>query len=115
MLYAQALRSKYPHARLLKVDVSKAKALAGVASVLTADDVPGRKDCGVHEVDWPVLCYDKVRYVGDAIALVVDAVLSETYVDTGFKQFLDARDASADRLFVEATLKHQVGDGVCNP
>ena len=71
MLYARALRSAQPHARLLKVDVSKAKALAGVVAVLTADDIPGRKDCGVHEVDWPVLCYDKVRYVGDSIALVV--------------------------------------------
>ncbi len=71
MLYAKALRSKYPHARLRRVDVSRAKALPGVVTVLTADDVPGRKDCGVHEIDWPVLCYDKVRYVGDAIALVV--------------------------------------------
>jgi xanthine dehydrogenase molybdenum-binding subunit len=71
MLHARALRSKYPHARLLRVDVSKAKAMPGVAAVLTADDIPGRKDCGVHEVDWPVLCYDKVRYVGDAVALVV--------------------------------------------
>ncbi len=71
MLHVRALRSQYPHARLLKVDVSKAKALAGVVTVLTAADIPGRKDCGVHEVDWPVLCYDKVRYVGDAIALVV--------------------------------------------
>jgi xanthine dehydrogenase molybdenum-binding subunit len=70
MLHAKALRSKYPHARLLKVDVSKARALPGVAAVLTAHDIPGRKDCGVHEIDWPVLCYDKVRYVGDAIALV---------------------------------------------
>ncbi|MCI0390652.1 MAG: molybdopterin-dependent oxidoreductase [Acidobacteria bacterium] len=71
MLYARALRSKYPHARLARVDVSKAKAMPGVVSVLTAEDIPGRRDCGVHEVDWPVLCYDKVRYVGDAIALVV--------------------------------------------
>ena len=71
MLHARALRSQYPHARLLKVDVSKAKELPGVVAVLTADDIPGRKDCGVHEIDWPVLCYDKVRYVGDAIALVV--------------------------------------------
>lgn len=71
MLYARALRSQYPHARLLSVNVSKAKALPGVVAVLTADDIPGRKDCGVHEIDWPVLCYDKVRYVGDAIALVV--------------------------------------------
>lgn len=69
MLYGRALRSKHPHANLRKVDTSKAKALPGVVAVLTADDIPGRKDCGVHEVDWPVLCYDKVRYVGDAIAL----------------------------------------------
>ena len=65
MLHARALRSRYTHARLLKVDVAKAQALPGVVAVLTADDIPGRKDCGVHEVDWPVLCYDKVRYVGD--------------------------------------------------
>jgi xanthine dehydrogenase molybdenum-binding subunit len=71
MLHARALRSKYPHARLLRVDVSKARAHPGVVAALTAGDIPGRKDCGVHEVDWPVLCYDKVRYVGDAIALVV--------------------------------------------
>ncbi len=71
MLHAKALRSRHPHARLLKVATAKARALPGVAAVLTADDVPGRKDCGVHEIDWPVLCYDKVRYVGDAVALVV--------------------------------------------
>ncbi|MFQ5409906.1 MAG: molybdopterin cofactor-binding domain-containing protein, partial [Anaerolineales bacterium] len=76
MLHARALRSKHPHALLKHVDVSKAQALPGVVAVLTADDVPGRKDFGIHEVDWPVLCYDKVRYVGDAIALV--AAESET-------------------------------------
>lgn len=70
MLHARALRSEVPHARLLSIELSRAKALPGVVAVLTADDVPGRKDFGVHEVDWPVLCYDKVRYVGDAIALV---------------------------------------------
>ena len=71
MLYARALRSREPHARLLGVDVRRARALPGVAAVLTAADIPGRRDCGVHTVDWPVLCYDKVRYVGDAVALVV--------------------------------------------
>jgi xanthine dehydrogenase molybdenum-binding subunit len=70
MLYARVLRSDFPHARILKVEASKAKGLEGVVAVLTADDIPGRKDFGVHEVDWPVLCYEKVRYVGDAVALV---------------------------------------------
>ncbi|MCX6048770.1 MAG: molybdopterin-dependent oxidoreductase [Chloroflexi bacterium] len=83
MLYARTLRSQYPHALLKQVDVSKAKALPGVVAVLTAADVPGRKDCGVHEVDWPVLCYDKVRYVGDAIALV--AAEREEIADAALK------------------------------
>ena len=70
MLHAKVLRSKYPHARVLRVDTSKAKTLPGVAAVLTADDVPGAKNHGIVRPDWPVLAYDKVRYVGDAIALV---------------------------------------------
>src|SRR5215510_5490125 len=60
MLHARALRSQYPHARLVRVDVGRAQAHPGVVAAITADDIPGRKDCGVHEVDWPVLCYDKV-------------------------------------------------------
>lgn len=72
MLHAKALRSKYPHARLKRVDVVQARRLPGVVAVLTAADIPGRREFGVHEIDWPVLCMegDKVRYVGDAVALV---------------------------------------------
>ncbi len=70
MLHAKVLRSEHPHARLLRVDASKAQALPGVVAVLTADDVPGAKHHGLVRPDWPVLAYDKVRYVGDAIALV---------------------------------------------
>ena len=83
MLFARALRSKYPHARLKRVDVDRAKTMPGVVTVLTAADIPGRKECGVHEIDWPVLCYDKVRYVGDAIALVVAE--SEAAADQAIK------------------------------
>ncbi len=70
MLYAKVLRSKYPHARLVKIDTSEAKALSGVAAVLTAEDIPGEKNHGLARPDWPVLAYDKVRYLGDAIAIV---------------------------------------------
>jgi selenium-dependent xanthine dehydrogenase len=69
-LHARVLRSKHPHARILRVDTSRAKALPGVVAVLTAEDVPGVKNHGIVIPDWPVLAYDKVRYVGDAIALV---------------------------------------------
>ncbi|PDV96754.1 molybdopterin-dependent oxidoreductase [Candidatus Chloroploca asiatica] len=71
MLHAKTLRSSEAHARIVQIDVTAARNLPGVVAVLTADDIPGRKDCGVHEIDWPVLCYDKVRYVGDALALVI--------------------------------------------
>lgn len=70
MLHGAILRSGYPHARLVRVDVSEARAMAGVHAVLTATDVPGRKTHGLVVEDWPVLAWDKVRYVGDAIAAV---------------------------------------------
>ncbi|UCC62057.1 MAG: molybdopterin-dependent oxidoreductase [Anaerolineae bacterium] len=70
MLHARALRSQYPHARILRVNADQARRLPGVTTVLTADDVPGEKHHGLVVNDWPVLAYDKVRYVGDAVALV---------------------------------------------
>ncbi len=71
MLHARVLRSAHAHARLLAVDTSRARAYPGVVTVLTAADVPGSKNHGVSQNDWSVLAYDKVRYYGDAVALVV--------------------------------------------
>ncbi|HEY3365421.1 MAG TPA: xanthine dehydrogenase family protein molybdopterin-binding subunit [Symbiobacteriaceae bacterium] len=68
--YGRVLRSKYPHARILKIDTAKAKALEGVICVLTGADVPGLNGFGIVIPDQPVLCQDKVRMTGDAVALV---------------------------------------------
>jgi selenium-dependent xanthine dehydrogenase len=70
MLYARTLRSPHPHARILKIDVAQANALPGVRAVLTHEDVPGENIHGLVYKDWPVLCHDVVRYVGDAVAIV---------------------------------------------
>jgi CO/xanthine dehydrogenase Mo-binding subunit/aerobic-type carbon monoxide dehydrogenase small subunit (CoxS/CutS family) len=70
MLYARTKRAGVPHARIVSIDTAAAEALPGVRAVLTHKDVPGRKNHGLVEIDWPVLCYDKVRYVGDAVAVV---------------------------------------------
>jgi CO/xanthine dehydrogenase Mo-binding subunit/aerobic-type carbon monoxide dehydrogenase small subunit (CoxS/CutS family) len=70
MLYGVTLRAEYPHARILSIDTSRAKALPGVHAVLTHADVPGRNRHGLVFHDWPVLCDDKVRYLGDAVAVV---------------------------------------------
>jgi CO/xanthine dehydrogenase Mo-binding subunit len=69
-LYGRVLRSPHPHARIVRVDVSRAKALPGVACVLTAADVPGLNAFGILMQDQPVLADAKVRMTGDAVALV---------------------------------------------
>lgn len=70
MLYARTKRAGVPHARIRSIDASAARALDGVHAVLTHEDVPGRNAHGVVSLDWPVLCGRKVRYVGDAVAIV---------------------------------------------
>ena len=71
MLYVKALRSAYPHAKLLRVDASKAKKLPGVVAVLTSDDLKGKNAYfGPVVKDQPVLAIDRVRYVGEVIAAV---------------------------------------------
>ena len=70
MLWAKVARSKYPHALIKRIDTSKAEALPGVVAVLTYKDVTGQNGFGILIPDQPVLCYDKVRYLGDAIAVV---------------------------------------------
>jgi selenium-dependent xanthine dehydrogenase len=72
MLYAKVRRAMVPHGFLTKLDISKAKALPGVAAILTAEDIPGERNHGLVIYDWPVMVGigERVRYVGDAIAIV---------------------------------------------
>jgi CO/xanthine dehydrogenase Mo-binding subunit len=69
-LHGAVLRSPYPHALIRKIDTAKAKALPGVVAVVTAADIPGRNGFGAILPDQPVVCGDKVRFVGDGVALV---------------------------------------------
>jgi CO/xanthine dehydrogenase Mo-binding subunit len=70
MLWGQTVRSPHAHARVVSVDVSDAIAMPGVHAVLTHDDVPGKKVYGLEFPDQPVLAIDRVRYFGEAIAVV---------------------------------------------
>ncbi|HDD54662.1 MAG TPA: 2Fe-2S iron-sulfur cluster binding domain-containing protein [Chloroflexi bacterium] len=72
MLYGATLRAGVPHGRVKTLDISKARELPGVQAVLTAEDIPGRLNHGLIIQDWPALVGvgQKVRYVGDAIAIV---------------------------------------------
>ncbi|MDD5206525.1 MAG: xanthine dehydrogenase family protein molybdopterin-binding subunit [Desulfobacterales bacterium] len=68
MLYGKILRSKYPHARIARIDTSRAKKLMGVRAVITADDVPQIR-YGFFK-DQPVLKSGKVRSYRDEVAAV---------------------------------------------
>jgi xanthine dehydrogenase D subunit len=70
MLYGLVLRSEHPHARIVSIQTDAAKQLPGVHAVLTYLDVPGMNAFGIAHPDQPVLCEDRVRYVGDALATV---------------------------------------------
>src|SRR4029453_12530649 len=70
MLFCLVLRSEHPHARIVSIHTDAAKQLPGVHTVLTYLDVPGLNAFGIAHPDQPVLCEDRVRYVGDALAAV---------------------------------------------
>ena len=72
MLHVSAVRSKYPRARILDIDVSEALAMDGVVAIYTAEDVPNNK-VGHLQQDWDVMIPkgEITRFVGDAICLVV--------------------------------------------
>ncbi len=70
MLWGQTVRSPHAHARVLDIDVSEALPMPGVHAVLTHEDVPGKKTYGLDFADQPVLAIDRVRYFGEAVAIV---------------------------------------------
>ncbi|HWQ43486.1 MAG TPA: xanthine dehydrogenase family protein molybdopterin-binding subunit [Desulfosporosinus sp.] len=80
MLYAKVLRSKYPAAKILAFNTERARSYPGVQAVLTSQDVPNNNlrakfgqstDVGANfEGLYRVLAEEKVRFMGEAIALV---------------------------------------------
>ncbi len=70
MLYARALRSEVPHARIVRLDVSPALQVPGVKAVITSADFVEHSLYGFPVKDKYMLAYQKVRYVGEAIAAV---------------------------------------------
>ncbi|HVS12869.1 MAG TPA: molybdopterin cofactor-binding domain-containing protein [Thermoanaerobaculia bacterium] len=108
MAHAAIVRSPYAHARIESIDPSAALAAPGVVAVYTAKDVQASGIPGMIPVGWllpdlkvtahPILASDTVRFVGDAVAVVV---AEDRYA---------ARDA-VDLVAVD----YQPLDAVCDP
>ena len=73
MLYLKIKRAVHPHAYLKRIDISKAVKVPGVVKIITADDIPQVKNFGLIIKDQPVLVGigQKMRYMGDALAIVI--------------------------------------------
>ncbi len=71
MAFCKLLRSPHPHARIRKIDTSRAAAHPGVYLVLTGKDVPMQYGILPVSQDEQALCVDHVRHVGDPVAAVI--------------------------------------------
>ena len=71
MAYCKLLRSPHPHARIKKIDASRAAAHPGVYLVLSGKDLPIEYGILPVSQDEQALCVDHVRHVGDPVAAVV--------------------------------------------
>ena len=73
MVYGALKFSDYPRAKVLSINIEKAKKLAGVLKIFTAKDIPGNRYSGLIVSDWPLMIDigEETRYVGDVLAGVV--------------------------------------------
>jgi CO/xanthine dehydrogenase Mo-binding subunit len=76
MLHGKIARSSIPHGRIVRIDASAALALEGVHSVVTGEDIRAlipNPYYGPAFHDQPILALEKVRYVGEPVAVVLAA------------------------------------------
>lgn len=71
MLFGKTVRSEYTHARILQIDISEAERVPGVVKILTWKDIPGENRYGKNIRDQQVFAKERVRCIGEPIALVV--------------------------------------------
>ena len=109
MLHAKLLRSTMAHARIRSIDVSRARALPGVSTVLTGADLAAMSDIqpwfGPVFRDQPILAIGKVRYVGEPVVAVAAVDL-----DTA-QEAIELIDVEYEELPPVFTIEEALADG----
>lgn len=108
MLHAIPVYSDYVHAKILKIDVSRAEKQPGVVKVITYKDVPGSNRFGQIIKDYHIFADNKIRYNGDVIAVVVaetrqQAIEAAAFVDLEVEELpklLDPEQALESKILV---------------
>jgi 2-furoyl-CoA dehydrogenase large subunit len=119
--HAAILRSPHAHAKIISIDTSKAEKIPGVVTVMTGDDVKEMSEAFLIVLRQPInqwaLAVDKVRYVGEPLAMVVarnryiaeDALSEIDVVYEAMKPIIDQEEAISD----DAPIVHEaVGSNV---
>lgn len=125
MLFGKVVRSEMASARIVSIDVSAARELDGVVAVLTAEDVPynaivehASGGLGELTVPQPVLAADRVRYVGEPVAVIaaVDQETADEAADLVHVEYepLPGVFSPAESLAEGAPLVHEAGNVLVN-
>ncbi|MCI0665471.1 MAG: molybdopterin-dependent oxidoreductase [Acidobacteria bacterium] len=115
ILFAKLLRSPLPHARIKRIDLSKALAVPGVAAIITGRDLPIPYGILPVSQDEHTLCIEKVRMVGDPVAAVA-AIDEDAAVEAANSIVVEYERFEAIGSIEEALKKpdpriHEYGDG----
>lgn len=110
MLVGKVKWPDYPHAIIKSIDVSAARALPGVETVMLVEDLPGKNGYGPMVADKPVIADGKVCYEGDPVALVaaVDEETAKKAVELIKVEYevLPAYDNPLDAIKPDAVIIH---------
>jgi CO/xanthine dehydrogenase Mo-binding subunit len=113
-LYLKVIRSTRPHAKIIGIETEEALNIEGVKRIFTARDIPGKNLIGVITKDQPVLVPDRVRCIGDPVALVAAETIEATE-EAGkkvrvFYEDLPCVNSPEEALKLDAPLIHKDGN-----
>jgi aldehyde oxidoreductase len=111
------VRSPHKHALIKSIDTSEAEAMPGVVGVLTAKDVQGTNRLKLYWPDRPILCEDRVRYIGDPVVAVAaltrkEAAAAAKAVKVEY-ELLPALDSPEKALAESASRIHEDKPNLC--
>ena len=117
--HAAILRSPHAHAKIVSIDVSRAEKISGVTAVMTGDDVKEMSEAFLIVLRQPInqwaLAVEKVRYVGEPVALVVarDRYIAEdalAEIDVVYETMTPAIDQE-EAILENAPIVHEAVGG----
>jgi CO/xanthine dehydrogenase Mo-binding subunit len=113
-LHLKVVRSPEAHARIVSLETGEALKVAGVERVFTARDIPGKNLIGIINKDQPVLAPGRVRFIGEAVALVA-AATAEAAEEGAAKvaaqyEVLPSITRPEEALLPDAPLLHEKGN-----